>query len=418
MGKQNHAAVKRTDSKGRVLKHSEHQRADGKYYFDATIDGKRMRACAEDLDHLREKEERFYTDCTNKPKNDYNLITVNDAFELWAEIKSGLRENTKGTYQYLYRHYVQGSSIGKSELMELRKSQIRRYYKTLAEKKGLSVNTIDGIHTVLRQVLQTAVDDGYLVINPAEKALFELRRAHEYEREEKYALTTMEEQRFLSFLGKSREFGHWKNLFTVLFETGMRVGELTGLIWDDIDFEREEITVGRALCYYCRDGKCGYHIHMPKTKNGIRTIPMMGKTKEALQAERKTQETDGQESSMIIDGLSDFVFLNRYGRVYHGGTINRAIRRIVNASNAQIDAGEADERYRIRPFSVHSTRHTFTTKAVLSGMPIKALQKILGHTDIRTSLDIYCHITDHMKQNAKKEYELFLKWRDSQYGTT
>lgn len=142
---------------------------------------------------------------------------------------------------------------------------------------------------------------------------------------------------------------------------------------------------------------------------------MMGKTKEALLAEKHRQAEADNESCMVINGISDFVFLNRFGKVYHEGTVNRAIHRIVKASNAEIDAGKVDEKYRIRDFTAHCTRHTFATKAVESGMSIKAYQQILGHTDFQTSMDIYCHITDQMLKDAKSDYELFLKWREQHF---
>lgn len=406
---------KTTDDKGRVLKKSERQGPDGRYYFDTTINGERFRTSDDDLDALRAKEDRFYNLYSSRIRDDHDLITVNDAFELWAVTKRGIRKNTLENYTYLYRHYVQHSSIGRSELIDIKKSDVKKFYNMLAEKKDLSISTVDGVHTVLRQVLQIAVDDGYLLVNPAEKALFELRRAHEHDREERHALTADEEMRFLSFLETSEEFGHWKNIFVVLFETGMRIGELTALVWSDIDFDRELISVERTLVYFCRNGETGYYMHPPKTRNGKRMIPMMGKTKEALLSEKKKQLEEDNESCMVIDGISDFVFLNRFGKVYHEGTVNEAIHRIVKACNAEIEAGKADERYRIRDFTAHCTRHTFATKAVESGMSIKAYQQILGHTDFQTSMDIYCHITEQMLGDAKSDYGLFLEWREQHF---
>jgi len=413
--KGNQAIIKRVDSTGRRLKQSERQGTDGRYYFDVTIKGERFRTSADNLDSLREKEDHLYTLFTLRARDDQDLITVNDAFELWAETKRGIRENTLSNYRYLYRQYVQHSNIGRAELIDVKKSDVKKFYNRLAEKKGLSTSTIDGVHTVLRQVFQVAVDDGYLLVNPAEKALFELRRAHEHDREERHALTTDEESRLLSFLETSREYGHWKNILVVLLETGMRIGELTSLAWQDIDFEHEMIHVQRTLAYYCRNGETGYYMHPPKTRNSNRLIPMMGKTKEALLAEKQRQAEADNECCMVINGISDFVFLNRFGKVYHEGTVNRAIHRIVKASNAEIDAGKVDEKYRIRDFTAHCTRHTFATKAVESGMSIKAYQQILGHTDFQTSMDIYCHITEQMLMDAKSDYELFLEWREQHF---
>ena len=403
------------DSRGRKLKASERQGTDGRYYFDATVNGERFRTSAKDLDSLRKKEDNFYNMYSSRIRDDCDLITVNDAFELWAETKRGIRNNTLINYKYLYMQYVYCSHIGRAELIDVKKSDVKKFYNDLAEKKGLSVSTIDGVHTVLRQVFQVAVDDGYLLVNPAEKALFELRRVHENDRKERHALTADEEIRLLSFLESSREYGHWKNILVVLLETGMRIGEPTSLAWQDIDFEHEIIHIQRTLVYYCRDGKSEYVMHRPKTRNSERMIPMMEKTKEALLSEKQKQIEESNESSMVISGISDFVFLNRFGRVYHEGTVNRAIHRIVKASNAEVDTGKVDEKYRIRDFTAHCTRHTFATKAVASEMSIKTFQHILGHTDYQTSMDIYCHMTDQMMMDAKSDYEMFLEWREHHF---
>lgn len=99
----------------------------------------------------------------------------------------------------------------------------------------------------------------------------------------------------------------------------MRVGEITGLRWCDIDLEDEMISINHTLVYYSR-GKgegCSFAINTPKTEAGKRIIPMLPKVKEAFLLEKKYQEECGLKCNVVVDGYTDFIFINRFGGVQH-----------------------------------------------------------------------------------------------------
>lgn len=96
-------------------------------------------------------------------------------FTLWAKVKRGLKDNTFQNYLYLYRQFVE-PDFGKSKVSALKKSDVKQFYNTLADERGLQISTIDSVHTVLHQVLDMAVDDCYLRSNPSDNVLRELKR--------------------------------------------------------------------------------------------------------------------------------------------------------------------------------------------------------------------------------------------------
>ena len=119
------------------------------------------------------------------------------------------------------------------------------------EELGLKVNTIDGVHTVLHQVLTVAVEENYIRLNIADNTLKELKQSHNIETSRRSALTAAEQDLFISYLRRENtKYHHWYPVFEVMVETGMRVGEITGLRWEDVDFDANLISVNHTLVYY------------------------------------------------------------------------------------------------------------------------------------------------------------------------
>ena len=118
--------------------------------------------------------------------------------------------------------------------------------------------------------------------------------------------------------------------------TGLRVGEITGLRWEDIDLDQGMIEVNHTLVYYDHaEGGCYFSVHTPKTKAGNRTIPMLEDVKEAFMEEKHFQEMNNLKCNAVVDGYTDFIFINRFGNLQHQGTLNKALRRITMIHSLQ-----------------------------------------------------------------------------------
>lgn len=414
-------SAKRKDNKNRVLKDGEYQRPNGTYeYRYRDRRGKRCSLYAKTLEELREKARDLKNtgdSSAGTPTGNAKMLTINDAYDLWLRLKRGLKDNTFSNYMYMYEQFIR-PDFGTRRLDTLKKSDVRLFYNYLGDKLHLKVTTIDNVHTVLHQVLELAVEDEYIRTNPSDGALKEMKQSHNYGGEHRRALTVEEQKRLLTFLTASEQYSHWLPIITVMLEEGLRVGEATGLRWEDVDLENNLIDVNHTLIYYNHrvggpEG-CYFSINTPKTAAGRRIIPMTSNVKAAFQQEQNYQLQNGITNKARVDGYTDFIFVNRYGEVQHQGTINKALRRIIRDCNQEalewVDAGKLRKKdlVLLPKFSCHSLRHTCATRLCEAGVNMKVVQEFLGHADIKTTMNIYTDATPEFKASEISRFDEYL----------
>lgn len=403
----------RFDSNHIRLRTGETERPNGTYLFRWTSeDGRRHSVYAPTLEKLREQEEQIIVDKHDGVRSDVKSLTVNDLFDLWCQLKRGIKDSTFKNYIYMYEMFVK-PSFGQKRAVKVVKSDVRKFYNNLADNKVLKIATIDNVHNVLHQVFQVAVDDSLMRINPTDGMLKELKQSHDFDGTKRKALTISQQKLFLEYLRKEPVYLHWYPVFYIMCNTGMRVGEITGLRWRDIDLEQGLISVNHTLVYYNhRDEKgCYFSINTPKTKAGERVIPMTEGVKEAFLMEREYQNEAGIESLGRVDGYDDFIFVNKDGNVQNQGALNKAIKRIMRDCNCEILEKLTDdsEPVLLPAFSCHHLRHTFATRLCESGINLKVIQDVLGHADVSTTMNIYVDVTNDLK---KKEILSFSSYLD------
>ena len=136
-------------------------------------------------------------------------------------------------------------------------------------------------------------------------------------------------------LMETERFARWRVMFTVLFGTGLRIGELCGLTWSDVDFRQGVLHVNRTLSYGKAGGeRCRFIVHPPKTEAGNREIHMTAAVREALQAEYARQALSGFCPTRI-DDVVGFIFWKSSGGLYQKGEPNHAIDCIRKVWNRQ-----------------------------------------------------------------------------------
>ena len=402
---------RRRDSKGRVLKKGEQELANGTYRYDYIMkNGKRCFKYAKTLEDLRQKEEDIVSSHAYGIRPDADNVLLNNVADTWFALKKGLKDNTFQNYKYMYDSFVR-DDLGKYKVKVLRHSDVLSFYNTLIDERGIKWNTIEVIQNILHQVLDLAVQDNYLRTNPSSNALKHFKQARNFDNEKKRALTREEQDIFLNYLSRNGQYHHWYSIFYIMLNTGMRVGEITGLRWQDVDLDGGSISVNHTLVYYNhKENGCYFNIHTPKTKAGERTIPILNGVKEAFIQEEHYQREAEIECTVTIDGYTNFVFVNRFGNVHNQGTLNKAIRRITRDCNEEIIAkskGKANVTLLPR-FSCHSLRHTFATRLCESGVNIKVIQDVLGHADFNTTMNVYTDATKDLKQREFKEFDRYL----------
>ncbi len=430
MKKELSTSVKRRDSKGRILFDGEQQKKDGRYEFryydlsnkrrsiyswrltqsDPVPKGKQyclpLRDMEQEID--RDKHDKIDTFAAKS-------ATLNNRFDLYMDNKINLKPSTKQNYVYMYDRFVR-DELGGRLISEINSTHIQEFYNELITQRGFKPNTIVNIHTLLNPVFERAVDDQIIRNNPCSVAMKEVRNMNEWTSKRystKPAFTVDEQINFVDFFRNDKKYKRWVNILIVLLGTGMRIGECTGLRWDDCDFIENTISVNHTLIYRkWEDGYCGYRVmSMPKTKNSIRKIPMLDAVREALLAEKQYQNERGTANT-VIDGYSNWVFTNRFGCVCSPKSVNQAISRIIrDYNNEEKRKAELEGRtpIMIPHMTNHQMRHSFCTRMMEesiyhdNNIPVKIFQQIMGHADIETSMAIYTDISERLKQGTMEK---------------
>lgn len=407
----------RKDPNGHVLRKGEGYRKDKQRYIFQYTDNDRHHVTiyADTLEELRKKEDQITADrVDNIHSYAAGKVDLNYAFDRYMSLKYYLRPTTKAGYLYTYDHFVR-DTFGKTLIKDIRYTDVKRFYCGLLAEKGIKPLTLDNINTVIHPTLGMAVRDGIIRYNPSTGVMAEIRKSNLWDRGTgvRHALTADQGKAFLGYVQRSETYNHWFPMFIVFFGTGMRVGEVCALTWDDISFEKKEIHVTHAVAAL-RD-PVGYQLHIgsPKTESGKRTIPMMDEVYEALKVEYERQSMVGF-STYTVDGVTGFVFLNAYGRLHYQHSVNKAISRITEEYNSKeiLQAAKENRKPLLLPhFTCHHIRHTFCTRMCENEANIKAIQDIMGHSDIQTTLNIYAEATDKVKQEAiqslQKGWDIF-----------
>lgn len=192
-----------------------------------------------DLKQLREKEKNILRNQLDG-LDIYAMgkSNVNSVFDRYISTKTELRSSTKSNYIYTYNQYVR-KGFGKKKIANIKYSDVLIFYRLLVNT-DLGISTVENVHTVLHPTFQLAVRDQIIRNNPTDGVMAELKKTTKKNTGIRRALTYEQTRCFLEYLEGS-EYVRWKNLFTVIFGTGCRVGEIIGLRWEDIDLKERMI---------------------------------------------------------------------------------------------------------------------------------------------------------------------------------
>ncbi len=383
-----------------------YRKSDGLYMYKYTDPfGKKCYLYASDLGTLRDKEAQIKKDQLDG-LDVYMMgkATVNYVFDRYIRFKTELRKTTYSNYVYTYDHFVR-KTFGERKIAKVKYSDVLQFYTYLLEEEELSLSTLDSVHTVLHPTFDFAVRDEIIRYNPSDGVMKQLKKKFNGEGGVRRALTLEQQKAFMEALDDPKNL-RWRPIFTAMLGTGCRVGEMIGLRWVDIDLEGRMIEINHNVTYYAkRKGsfKCEFEVGLPKTDAGKRTIPMLDPVYEAFMDEKKIQEDLGIKCTSVIDGMSGFIFCNRYGNVHNPQALNRAIKRISNDFNSREEL-RAKKEHRdpviIPSFSNHVLRHTFCARFCERETNIKVIQMIMGHKDIQTTMDIYAEVNEQTKKES------------------
>lgn len=381
---------RRKDNKGKVLRTGESQRQDGRYCFRYNaLDGKRKYIYDWNLNSLREKERQINRDIEDKIYN--NDITLNDSFDRYMQIKINLKEGTRHKYNIEYDRWIRNTWLGNKFISDIKKSDILLFYKE--KSKTLSNGTIQCMHKYIHSALEISAEDDLIRRNPAKNCL----KGYS-EKNVRAALTKEQTLRFLEY-AENYKFGKTYLLAVkIMLGTGLRVGEVTGITWNDIDFESKTINIDKQFTLIAGGGRHEYHISPPKSKSGYRKVPMSNDVLQMLKQHKLENYFKSYKYGTSVDGYSGFVFCTRTGLPILGNRINDYLIKVVKDYNKEHEE-------QLPKISNHIMRHTFCTRMAELRINPKTLQYIMGHKRYETTADVYITETE---EHTFEEFERVL----------
>lgn len=384
----------RKDSNGRVLKKGESQRKDGTYMYRYNDEcGKRKSVYARNLTELREKEFHIEKDKADNIRVSVDY-TVEQLIELYlALFKDKLAVTTQELALRSYELHIKNSWIAKKNIKEVKSSDVLLFYKDLSEIKSLSNSSIRIINNVMSNSFRIALNDQLIRINPTSGAL----KLYPIDSEERVTLTKTQVNDLITYVNNHPYYRRWYPLITIFLETMLRGSELCGLTWQDIDLKNRILNIDHQMQYKKINDKYTFFISSPKTKQGIRQIPISDVAYRAFLDQKQYQFSHNMFSKTIVDGYRNFVFPTRNGTPNHVILLDSMFRNMTNRYNL-------DNPIPIPHLTCHVLRHTgcaITAKKFFSlGLDPKILQKWMGHSSLEMTLKLYNHANNEDVQDA------------------
>lgn len=360
---------KRRDNKGRILKTGESQRTDGRYlykYIDTLgeaqsiylwklVSTDRAPTGKRDCVALRDKEKEINKDLDDGIDAKGKKMTLCQLYAKQIAQRGNVKRNTLTGRKQLME-ILKLDKLGNKSIDSIKPTDAKEWAVRMKEN-GYAYQTINNYKRSLIASFYTAIED---------------------DRTARVALTQEQEEKLLAFVESDKNYCKYYDVIILLLKTGLRILEMCGLTVSDLDFENRYINVDHQLM---RNKEIGYYIETPKTKSGIRKIPM---SEEAYQSLQRILAKRKKAQPIVIDGYSDFLFLNQEGYPIIGAYYTVTFANLVKKYNKN----HKDKLPKITP---HILRHTFCTRLANKNMNPKILQYIMGHSNINITMNLYAH---------------------------
>lgn len=311
-------------------------------------------------------------------------MTLDEWYEKWISVcKKHCRSTTKRTYEIQYNRLRE--SLGWRKLTSLNLVVLQNAFNELGSDKSRS-----DCKALLIDILNRAVEADLLIKNPA----LGINPIVDGKAKSEKRILSREE---MDILLENSKGGMMYPIFVVGLGTGMRLGEMLGLTWDCVDFDNRVIKVEKTLTYLPGDGEvANYEFHKPKSKAGFRTIPMTKKVYDILVIQEK-RRADIATHFSPREGFEDLVFTSKTNYPINAANVKESINYIVDRINRENPDSFFEH------LTPHGLRHTFATNCLENGMEPKVLQKIMGHSTLQMTMDLYCHVReDKIKDEMAK----------------
>lgn len=373
------------DIKGKELGTGLNQRKDGRYQARFTArNGKRKE---KNFDKLSDAKDWLLKEKYINTLIDSSDMTVDKWYNYWIENfkQDVVKDNTVKNYKNRYKVNIK-NEIGNSKLNEVKQIHCQNILNKMFDSGEYSYGTIELTAITLHAIFKNAVENEYIYNNPACNLKIKKRNNDSNERR----VLTKEEQNTLK---KYAEKTLYYNAYALVLETGLRVGEIGGLQWADIDFDNKFLSVKRTILQDKSRG--GFYYGEPKTSLSKRKIPLTNEAIKILNNQKMLQTKLQFKNDKWTHKWDGIVFTTTNGNPVGSSTFRNMLIRIVANINRDREANASNGTYqKFEHCYIHSLRHTFATRCIEKGIKPKTLQKIMGHSTIQVTMDLYVHATD------------------------
>ncbi len=340
---------------------------------------------------VREKMQAVAVELNNGTYKEPCKLTVGEWLDIWKDTYlNNIKPRTVKIYESDIRLHIK-PALGAIRLETLNTHTIQSFYNRLVQnekgKRALSPKTVKNIHGVLHHALNQAAANGIIRFNPADACTLP--------RIERTELKPLDEEDIKAFL-KVIQGTRYEDIFLVTLFTGMREGEVLGLTWDCVDFEKGALLVNKQLqLHQEKEFQGAYTLASPKNGKS-RTIVTAPFVMNCLKRRKVKQAKTRMRAGDAWSNPNDLVFTDEIG----GHLIKSSVYREYKAMAKRI--GRPDARF-------HDLRHSYAVAAISSGDDIKTVQGNLGHATAAFTLDVYGHVTNKMKRESASRMEKFIQ---------
>ncbi len=320
---------------------------------------------------------------TGEINEDLEAITVEQLFEKWFELvmKRRLKETTFKQYKNTTKNRII-PILGDYKVIQLNTIILQQYINNLSDE-GLSPRTVEYTGTVIHGALETARKWKVITHNP----MVDVERPRPRRRD--YKTWTIEEMDKFLTATKITNYRLYMIINTAL-NTGLRRGELLSLKWEDVDEKNGYLNIERSLIY----DKEGYRFTTPKNNSSIRSIKIGDEFLKELKEWKKYQKKF-EMAFRIIYKDEGLIFTTQTGKPLFPRSLTFEFNKATKI------AGCPEIRF-------HDLRHTHATICLEAGMSLKEVQERLGHSSIKTTGDVYAHVTENMKKKSVDLFESYI----------
>lgn len=366
--------------------------------------GKRNTVYAVTLQELRGKEQQIQKDIADGIDSRGGDLTLNQLFNVFMESKSNIRESTRINYTIHWNANIKTSLLSDMKIAQIKQYHIKKWIADL-RSKGAKASSVKRYETLLSMVLQFAVKNDLIRKNPCADCGREIKS----EPTGKISLTIKQQQMLLEFIEDDDTWCVHYPLILFLLSTGLRISEAIGLTADRIDMKNNVVHIDRQLVYRTSEGSYCYRFAPTKSNSGKRDIPLTENAKKALIRQKELDLILGRRGKeQKVDGEKGLVFLTRNGTPMNNRNFGKALDGIVKAYN-KMEIVRSEKEHRepelLPHISPHILRHTFCTRCAESGMDVKVLQTIMGHSNIAVTMEVYNHVDEVRVQSEMKKLE-------------